>query len=116
MERITCFIGGPYSSKYGWFGRVSNILRMARYKYHILKMGYVPVAPNVIYCLLSHLQPREYWLEGTQKLLRQCDVLFLIPGWESSSGARAEHDLAASNNQPIFTSLTELKRYLQRPQ
>ncbi len=31
-----------------------------------------------------------FWLDGTLELMRRCDAVLLVPGWESSSGTRAE--------------------------
>lgn len=111
MKHLVCFVAGPYSSKYGWFGRVYNVLKMFVFVRRILKMGIMPVGPNTMYFLFSGCQPYEFWLPGTRSIQEKCDVVFFIPGWEQSGGARSEYDHAGRINQPIFTSLRLLKDF-----
>jgi hypothetical protein len=32
----------------------------------------------------------EYWCEATLELMRRCDVVYAMQGWENSKGARGE--------------------------
>jgi hypothetical protein len=47
--------------------------------------------------------------------MRRCDGVYLIPGWQKSSGARAEAEEAVQRGMPIFQSLDELGVALKRP-
>jgi len=38
--------------------------------------------------------PDKYFLEGDLDILRHCDAIVMIPGWELSQGAIAEHSVA----------------------
>lgn len=42
----------------------------------------------------------ESILEHDKKLVEQCDIIFLLDGWEKSEGARAEQAHAEANNIP----------------
>lgn len=41
-------------------------------------------------------------------MLRVCDALLMLKGWEASVGARLEHQVAASCGMPIYYSLENL--------
>ena len=114
MKKLTCFVAGAYSSKYGWFGRAYNVIKMATYVRKLVKIGVMPIAPNVIYSLFASHQSREFWLEGTRVLQDKCDVVFFVPGWEVSSGAMEEYVHAIDNNQPKFHSLLSLKDFSEK--
>lgn len=43
----------------------------------------------------------RFWLEGTLELLRRCDAVLLVPGWEKSSGTRAEIEEAERLGIPV---------------
>ena len=53
--------------------------------------------------------PDEFWLEGTLELLRRCDAVFLIPGWEQSTGSRSELDEATRLGLPVFDNVEALR-------
>ena len=44
----------------------------------------------------------DIWLAGWLELLRRCDAVVLVPGWESSKGTAAEVRLAGEAGLPIF--------------
>jgi hypothetical protein len=53
-----------------------------------------------------------FWYEGTIELLRRCDALILVSGWEDSKGATAEVAEAKKLNMPIFTGVGPLRTWL----
>ena len=60
--------------------------------------------------------PDEFWLKTTMNLLRRCDAIVLVPGWEDSAGTKAEIDYANSVGIPIFETPPELHPVeIQRP-
>jgi hypothetical protein len=43
--------------------------------------------------------------------MRHADCLFMLPGWESSKGAREERRIAEEQGIPVFDDLEILKRW-----
>jgi hypothetical protein len=42
------------------------------------------------------------FLSGDFDMIRRCDALVMIPGWENSPGAREEHNLAQGLLMPVY--------------
>ena len=49
------------------------------------------------------------WLEGDLEMLRRCDAVLVVPGWEKSSGTRAEIAEANACGIPVFYALEALQ-------
>jgi hypothetical protein len=59
----------------------------------------------------------EFWLDLDIKLMRMCDAMYLLPGWEHSSGACAEiADWGEQGKSPllIFESLMQVGEWVRR--
>lgn len=50
--------------------------------------------------------PRESYLRADVALLLQCDTVAVLPGWETSLGAKLEYLLARELQMPIFDAET----------
>lgn len=44
----------------------------------------------------------DFWYEGTLELLRRCDAVIMVSGYESSKGAMAEYEEALRLRLPRF--------------
>lgn len=50
----------------------------------------------------------ERWMEYDFFIIERCDGVLMLPNWETSSGAKREHELAGSLGKRIFYSVSEL--------
>ncbi|HEU4728420.1 MAG TPA: DUF4406 domain-containing protein [Kofleriaceae bacterium] len=103
-------------------GICENIRAAARIGHEVRKLGAGAVVPHLIGApyvvgasIASHADEfgYEWWIEETKELLRRCDALLLIDGWENSSGARGEWRDAVDRCMPVFTRLEDLARWLE---
>ena len=53
------------------------------------------------------------WLKGDLELLDRSNAIWLIPGWQSSEGARQEAQRAADRDMVILSSKAEVLSYLR---
>ena len=68
-------------------------------------------------CLCPHTNTRHFdgaaddaiWLAGDLAMLARCDVVLMLPGWEASQGATAEHGYAISRGIPVLYDVAELR-------
>lgn len=87
------FISGPYRASTPR-GIVENIRRAESVAIKMWKRGYAVICPHKNTALFDGLMPDETWLSGDIEILRRCDAICMVPGWDDSSGSIAEHALA----------------------
>jgi nucleoside 2-deoxyribosyltransferase len=101
------YVAGPYRAP-NRAGVELNI-QAAR---HVGKLccvkGWSPIIPHANTGHLDETLPGlqdEFWLESTMELLRRADAVVLVPGWEMSSGTRAEIAEATLRGIPVYDAL-----------
>ena len=90
VKRQIVFVSGPYRSKYGLVGRVINIWKAYQAGRKLVKQGYSVYIPHMNTCLMDGLQSEEWFLDATLKMLPKCQIIYMMKGWESSTGAKFE--------------------------
>ena len=110
------YIAGPYRAKTPW-GIEKNIHKARELAAQLVEqchtLGGYPLVPHTNTAHFDGWAPDQYYLEGTLEIMRRCDALLMINGWENSSGARGELEEAKRLKLPIFYSLEALKAWLQ---
>lgn len=102
------YVAGPYRGKNAWEIE-ENIHAARRVGARIASLGYMPVIPHANTAHFDGLQSDEFWLEGTLDLMRRCDMVVMVEGWEKSTGARGEYEEALRIGLPVYESWIELK-------
>lgn len=44
------------------------------------------------------------WLEGDIEMMKRCDAIVLVPGWENSTGGKEEVRIAIEEGLPVFAA------------
>lgn len=83
------YVAGPYRGPNRWVVH-QNIQLAEALGMQVACLGAVPVIPHTMYSAFDGTITNEFWLEATLELLRRCDALLLVPGWERSVGAKGE--------------------------
>lgn len=100
MKKIA-YISGQYSnpdpSKQG-----QNINNAADVAKEYWKKGYAVICPHLNTAWFDNTVPYKDFLEGDIEIMLRCDVVIMLPGWENSHGAKAEHKIAKLNNKEII--------------
>ncbi len=106
------YVAGPFSAP-DRAGVEAHIRRASEAGVEVAKLGFCPVIPhaNTAHPDFESVQPYQFWIDATAELLRRCDAILLIEGWENSSGARAEKAEAERLKMPVFLSLAELAAF-----
>lgn len=107
------YCAAPYRAPTGW-GIDCNIQRARQAGADVARLGAMPVVPHANTAHYDGLASDSFWLLGTLALLERCDAIYLVPGWERSSGARAECDYAEQHGKPIFSELDVLGAWVER--
>jgi nucleoside 2-deoxyribosyltransferase len=100
------YIAGPYRAPTAW--QVQAHIRAAQEAaLHVWKMGAVALCPHSNTGQFEGECPDDVWLEGDLELLRRCDAVLMIAGWEHSHGATAERLAALALGMPVFDAVYE---------
>ena len=68
----------------------ANIMKAREVAMDLWRMGYVALCPHLNTMLFDGVRPDADWLAGDLVLLRRCNLIVMVPGWQESEGARAE--------------------------
>lgn len=100
------YICGPYTGS-GETSKIGNILVAKNAAIDIWSMGHAVVCPHMntmdfeLHDIGSSI-PYETWIEGDLAILKRCDAVVILPGWEASRGAKEEVQFALANKIPIY--------------
>jgi nucleoside 2-deoxyribosyltransferase len=106
------YIAGPFRSAND-NGVEANIRRAEALGLEVAKLGASPVIPHANTRSLHHHVPESFMLEATLELMRRCDALVLVEGWQDSQGTRDEMCEAHFLGLPVFYTLFGLKNWLE---
>lgn len=88
--RCVLYIAGPFRAANAWLVE-QNVRRAEEAALRAAELGWVPLCPHSMTRFFDGTLTDEYWLAATLELLRRCDAILMLPGWQGSAGARAEH-------------------------
>ena len=87
------YVAGAFRAKTQW-GIMQNVRKAEDASLRLWKEGYVVICPHT---MTQHYQgecPDKVWLDGCLELMRRCDAIYLLKGWELSEGSWQEYRLA----------------------
>jgi nucleoside 2-deoxyribosyltransferase len=96
------YVAGPYRAKTK-LGIIINILRAQKVAKELWKAGYAVICPHMNSALMDTVAPEKNFLEGDIEILKHCDVLVVVKGWQHSSGTLNEIDFAHRNGIPVYS-------------
>ena len=104
---LRIYIAGPYRASTA--SEVdANINRARDAMAQLLRMGHTPFCPHSMTARFERDYPDipdDVYLTTDIEWLGCCDAVLRLPGWENSSGTRAELREAATMGHTIYTSI-----------
>lgn len=90
------YVSGPFSDPDPLHGIERNILLASEAALQGWRQGFATICPHKNTSGFQHVHdvPYETWIEGDLEILRRCDAICMLPGWDHSPGARRELALA----------------------
>lgn len=108
------YVAGPYRGKDNYVIH-QNVAKAEALALEVWKMGNAAaICPHLNTEHFQGAAPDEVWLNGDLELIRRSDALLVVPGYESSSGTRAEIEFAHKWEIPVFYTVLDLKRWLDQ--
>jgi hypothetical protein len=101
------YIAGPYRGRHAWEVE-TNIRKAEELALALWLKGYAGVCPHANNRFFNGAIHDEDVLEGCLEILRRCDGVLFVPGWEASEGAQVEWQEALGRRIPTYFSLEEL--------
>lgn len=111
------YIAGPFrctnaaTRRTDMWGVHCNVIRAMEIALEVWRHGAVALCPHgntAHFQDASGIADDNIWLDGDIELLRRCDAVLMVPGWQVSSGATAEKKYAEAQHIPVFESLEDL--------
>lgn len=95
------YVAGPYRAD-TIHGVAQNIQKARNVALRLWKLGYAVICPHSNTAFFDVACPDSVWLEGNIEILKRCDLVVLVDGWENSAGTRREVEVAAAYGIPIY--------------
>lgn len=114
------YVAGPYMGAThdgkSYYQISKNILEAREWAKKVIEAGAFPFTPhlNSSHMELDVERSADWWREADLEILRRCDAIFLIPGWENSKGSKMEKEFALANGIPVFYDIGILREWLER--
>ena len=100
MQKVA-YIAGPYRAK-KYYDVIQNIYAASEVAVKYWLKGYAVICPHKNTALFDGLAPDKVWLEGSIEIMRRCDVVVMMTGWERSEGAKTEHAEAVKLGKEVI--------------
>jgi len=98
------YIAGPYRGR-THNDIAENIWAARSIATRLWELGYAVICPHLNSAFMSGAAPEETFLEGGLEILRRCDLLVLVEGWQASKGTAREIEVARECGIPIFSDI-----------
>lgn len=95
------YIAGPYRGPNSW-AIEQNIRRAEDAAALVWGAGLAALCPHANSRHMDGVAADQVFLDGTMEMLRRCDAVLLVEGWQKSSGSRAEVSEAMMLKKPIM--------------
>lgn len=96
------YVAGPYRSRLGAWGVKCNIDAAMAVARELWMKGYVVICPHGNTAFMDGTDTDHVFLLGDLEILRRCDLLVALPGYQSSTGAVAEVEFARERSIPVY--------------
>jgi hypothetical protein len=95
------YVAGKFAGANGW-EVTKNVRHAEEVGYEVAKLGAMPLIPHANTASFHGTLQDSFWYAGTLELLRRCDFIVMVPGWQKSNGAKAEWEEALTLSMPMF--------------
>ena len=101
---MVLYLAGPYTASHG--RSVDSNIQTARLAaIDVWNKGHAAICPHMNTAYMDNWGCNIGWqgfIDGDFEIIKRCDGLIMLPHWEQSKGACAEHKLARQLGLPIW--------------
>lgn len=95
------YVAGPFRAATAW-GIEQNVRAAEVVALRVWLAGAAALCPHANSRHYHGAAADELFIEGTLELLRRCDAIMLLEGWQGSEGSRGEKVEAERLGLPVF--------------
>jgi len=107
------YIAGPFRAPDA-YGIRRNVRKAEELALEVWRMKAAALCPHLNTANFQGCLPDRLFLEGDLDLLRRCDAVLLVKGWERSEGTNAEVQFAEAAGIPVFEDKADLAEWLEK--
>ena len=100
-KQFVFYVAGPFRGADSW-AMEQNIRRAEEVAWCIFAEGEVAICPHTNTRFFQGSLPDQVWIDGTLTMMRVCDAVIVVPGWEQSVGTLGEIAEAERLGMPVF--------------
>jgi hypothetical protein len=105
------YLAGAFRGSTAWEVEC-NVRRAEEVGHAVLKAGAMPLIPHANTRFFHGECEDQFLVDGTLELMRRCDAVLRVPGWENSVGTRGELHEASRLRMPVLHTMEELHEWL----
>lgn len=94
------YIAGPFRGAHAW-AVAQNVHRAECVAYQVFESGHVALCPHTNTRHFDSSLPDQVFIDGTLELMRRCDAVIVLPGWQKSQGTLGEIEEATRLGMPV---------------
>jgi len=118
MKSCRTYVGGPYSCD-PLPEALNNMRRGIRASADLLRAGLIPFCPFLDFLLWFVLDEGEIITKDeiyaySMEWLEVCDVMYVLSGWERSTGTKKEIIRAKERGIPVFYTREDLMEWVRK--
>lgn len=106
------YIAGPYRAD-SVYGVSRNIEAARSVAAEVWRLGACAVCPHLNSAYMDGLVPDAQFLDGAMEMMRRCDLVVLVPGYDKSAGAMAEWHTAEQLNIPTLWQMPHIAGWIE---
>ena len=113
------YVAGPYRGKSKFYllnryQRFRNAMCAWKVSVQLWNMNVMPFCPHMnSFWMDKKVNNLNVFIEGDLKVLKRCDAILMLKGWENSEGVLIEIKFAKENNIPIFYDVDSLREFIK---
>ena len=98
------YVAGRFRAADGW--KINeNVFAAEKAGRKVAALGAMPLIPHSIGAHMAGTEDDTFWLTGTLELMRRCDAVLVLPGYQESQGAMGEIAEAQRIGMPVIMPL-----------
>lgn len=101
QKQYTFYVAGPFRGADSW-AMEQNIRRAEAIAWCVFAEGEAALCPHTNTRFFQGSLPDEVWIRSTLTLMRLCDAVLVLPGYQKSSGTLGEIEEAKRLGIPYF--------------